>query len=302
LNFPKVIIIILNWNGEKNTIECLNSINQIIYPNYDVIIIDSNSTDNSIEKIKSNFLNVNIIKNRKNLGFSGGFNVGIKKAIDNKADYIVCLNNDVIVDKNFIMELIKIGEIRSDIGGLYPMEYNYDQPNKINAAGGGTIKFILDSPIGHGEIDKGQYNQLRQVGRLCGAAIVLKKNVFLNIGLFDPDYFYGFEDTDISLRVIKAEYKIIFVPKSKIWHKISASSGGELNPYKSYYSIRNRFLFAKRNLTNKNKISYITYFFFYEVWFAIIYFLRQKKLSSLTSFLKGIKAGLIIFFSNNTML
>jgi len=288
LDFPKVIILILNWNGEKNTIECLNSIKKIIYPNYDVIVIDNASIDDSIKKIKAKFPDITIIKNKINLGFSGGFNVGIKKALNNKADYVVCLNNDVIVDKYFLIEFVKIGELRSDIGGLYPMEYCYYQPNKINAAGGRKTNFILDFPIGHGEQDKGQYNKIRQVERICGAAIIVKRKVLLNVGLLDTDFFYGFEDTDISIRINKAGYKIIFVPKSKIWHKRRGATGGRMSPINSYFYTRNYILLARKHAKKITFFFFIIYFLFFNFMFSFVKWLVLKEFSNINAGIKGI--------------
>lgn len=264
IDFPKVAIIILNWNGKHDTIECLQSISVLNYPNYIVTVIDNASTDHSVEDIKKIYPNINIIENIENLGFTGGFNVGIRYAIEEKSDYILCLNNDTVLDKNFILELVKIGETDSNIGGLCPIEYDYNSPKKIVYAGG-SIGIISSKLYGYGEIDNGQYSRVKQTKMLCGSALMIKKEAFLAIGFFDEEYFYGSEDKDLAIRLINNNFTIFFVPSAKIWHKRRGATGGRVTPLTVYFSIRNNVLFVKKHGKFYEIVIFLPYLFLFQI-------------------------------------
>jgi hypothetical protein len=264
LRFPKVTIIVLNWNGKQDTIECLHSIFALNYSSYNVIVVDNASTDNSIEDIKISYPNTVIIENNENIGFTGGFNVGIKKAIEENSDYILCLNNDTVLDKNFILELVKEGETNSNIGGLCPIEYDYNLPNKIVYAGG-SIGIIVSKLYGYGEIDHGQYALVKETKMLCGSAMMIKKNAFLEVGLFDEDYFFGSEDKDLALRLIKNKFCLLFVPQAKLWHKRRGATGGKITPLTVYFSTRNSLLFVRKHGKIHEILIFLPYFFLFHI-------------------------------------
>lgn len=243
---PKVVIIVLNWNGKDNTIECIKSLNNLIYSNYEIVVVDNASIDGSQESIKENFPGVTLILNRENLGFGGGLNCGIVEALKRDADYVLCLNNDVVLKADLVTELVKIGELNKKIAGLCPIEYLYDEPNRINYAGG-QIRFPRGKVFGHGELDQGQYHKVEATGLLCGPAMMLKTKPLLDIGFFKLKYFYGQEDLDIALRFIKKGYKLVFVPSAKLWHKCRGATGGKISPLNVYFIIRNELLFAKEH-------------------------------------------------------
>src|SRR3989339_346256 len=125
MNKPLVYILILNWNGKEDTLECLSSLKKIDYPNYKTIVIDNGSTDDSVKIINKKYPKIKIIENKKNLGYAEGNNVGIRYALKNKADYVLILNNDTIVDKKFLTELVKVGESNEKVGIVGPNVYCY---------------------------------------------------------------------------------------------------------------------------------------------------------------------------------
>ena len=284
---PPVAIIVLNWDGWADTVECLESVYQINYPNYQVVVVDNNSTDNSIQKIndyalgkleiKSNFFKYDptdkpikiveynkeyhkkekfsahnkqllVIKNEINYGFAEGNNIGIEFALKNlNPDYILLLNNDTIVDEDFLKPLVEAGEIDVDIGILGPKMYYYDNPNIIWCIGGKIDwKLARGLHIGINETDNGQYAEKMNFDYINGSAILIKKEVFENVGLLDKKFFLYFEETDLALRASKNNYKRVFVPKSKIWHKVSKSGGGIKKEIGLYYITRNRWIFMKK--------------------------------------------------------
>jgi GT2 family glycosyltransferase len=262
--WPKVVVVVLNWNGKKDTFECLQSLEHLDYPNYEIIVVDNASTDGSQKFIKENFPRITLIENERNLGFGGGLNVGIVKARNRGADYVLCLNNDVIVDRRILIELVKVGELSDKIGGLCPMEYYYSEPNRINYAGG-IVRLVGGRIYGHGELDKGQFDKVRETWLLCGPAMMLKLKALSDVGIFDTSYFYGPEDTDLTLRLIKKGYTIMFVPSAKLWHKRRGAVGGKITPLIIYFHVRNFLSFVKKHANNKLELFFSTlYFWFFD--------------------------------------
>jgi len=219
---PKVSIVILNWNQRDMTLACLESLRKISYPNYEIIIVDNGSTDGSIEAIKKEFPELTVIENGRNLGVAGGRNVGIEYVQQRGTDYLLLLDNDTIVHKDFMTEMVKAGESDNRAGILTGKIYFYSEPDKIWCAGCSLSLYRRHiSAIGYDEIDKGQYDDIREVEHVAGCCLMIKKKVIDEIGILDQNFIeYFTEDTDWCLRARKKGYKIMYVPKAKIWHHV----------------------------------------------------------------------------------
>jgi len=248
---PKVFIIILNWNNWSDTLECLESLKNNDYPNYQVVIIDNGSD----QRPNASEAGVKIIYNQENLGFAGGNNVGIKYALEQGADYVLLLNNDTVVSQDFLFKLVKAGESNKRFGLLGPKIFFYSsarQPDgekeKIWFAGG-QVNWLFNKGKmrGWGEKDKGQCDQpaIQETEYITGCCLLIKKEVIEKIGLIPEEYFLYYEDTDWSLAAQKAGFKCIFVPAARIWHKGSKSSV-EGSPSYIYYHVRNGLILARR--------------------------------------------------------
>ncbi len=248
--FPKVSIILLNWNGIKDTSECLESLKKIDYPNFDVIVVDNNSDGNEAEEIKNKFGDFvsHVMVNIENLGFSGGNNVGIKQALENNSDYLLLLNNDTIVESDFLSKLISNKDFSDKIGVFTPMITYYNDKNTIWSAGG-RINKIRASGITFWP-NKNSENYI--LNKLCefasGCCMLIKKEVIEKVGLLDEKYFLYLEDTDYCQRVISSGYKVLYVGSSRIYHKVFSTTAKANKLLPLYYSIRNRLYFAKKNL------------------------------------------------------
>jgi len=289
---PRVSIIILNWNGWKDTLECLESFYQITYPNYDVILVDNGSEDESIEKIKeycegkikveSKFFEYSsenkpikiieytreeaeggggkegkikklpsnrkliLIKNEKNYGFAEGNNVGMRYALRALSPgYVLLLNNDTVVDREFLSELVRVAEGDEKIGVVGPKMYYYDFKGQsdVLCSAGGTInpwREQIAAHIGLGEKDQGQYDEIREVDWIVGCALMLKATTIKRLSLLDPKYFFGHEDVAYCIRAREHGLKVVFVPASRLWHKIGASRakiGDHVMDFPMYFAL-----------------------------------------------------------------
>lgn len=243
--YPKILIIILNWNGKQDTLECLESVCKIDYPNFDVIVVDNGSTDDSVAAIKTAFPQVILIENKENLGFAGGNNVGIKHALQNGAEFVFLLNNDTVVDPDILVQLVTAHETLHKPGFLGCKIYFYDRPKVIQHFGGEVIftPILSGRHIGDGEDDKGQFEKVQTCDYVTGCALLFHRNVIQKVGLLDERYFVYWEDADWGMRAKQFGYNNYVIPEAKLWHKVSASTYGA-HPLRLYYFNRNRLLFA----------------------------------------------------------
>ncbi|MFZ6017745.1 MAG: glycosyltransferase family 2 protein [Nitrospirota bacterium] len=252
---PKISIVVLNWNGYRGTIECIESLKKVTYPNYEVVLVDNGSTDGSEEILREKFPDVPFIQTGENLGFAGGNNIGIRHALSNGADYVILLNNDTVVDKEFVTAMVRVAEADKSIGILTSKIYFYDRPDTIWYAGAiFNLKTGRSRHIGYNKKDKGQYNKVRETDRACGCSMMVSRKVCETVGLMNPEYFCYGEEVDWSLRVKNAGYRVVFVPNSKVWHKISGSTGGAGKGFYLYYSVRNHLRLINTYLPFKSKV------------------------------------------------
>ncbi len=270
----KISIIILNFNGTKDTLECLYSICQLSIVNcqLSVVVVDNGSEDKfKIQNSKFKIEELKIIRNDQNLGFSGGNNVGIRYALKSGADYILILNNDTIVDKNIIRELVKVADLEERIGIIVPKiyfakghefhkdRYKQDEQGKVIWYAGGIMDWnnVMGSHRGVDEVDSGQFDKIEPTEFASGCCMFVKREVFERVGLLDTKYFLYYEDSDLSERVKKVGYKIMYAPLAFLWHINAGSAGGSGSKLQDYYISRNRLLFGMRYASLKTKLALI---------------------------------------------
>lgn len=262
----KVIIVVLNYNSYEDTIECVNSLLALNYSNYQIIIIDNNSTDNSVNKIK-NFLKKNNLKysffleknlsfsNKKivfikafeNRGYSAGNNLGIRFAKLVNYDYIWILNNDTIVDKNSLKNFVECAENSNKRIGFFGNPIFYHKKNFLQGIGGKYNKFIAQSSnIAYKEKDlKEACKKINKVDYPIGASIFFKKDFIEEVGMLNETYFLFFEEMDLVIRAKNMGWDFEICCNSIIWHKESVST----NKFKTFVEcirLRNRIIFTKR--------------------------------------------------------
>lgn len=239
---PQVAVILLNWNGWQDTLECIASLREQSYRNMSIIVVDNGSTDDSLQKLRNCMADVTMIAAGSNRGFSAGNNLGILQAIENNADYILLLNNDTIADPKMVEAFVTCAALYPDAGAFCAKIYYYDQPAVIWYAGSvSPTAWLAPMHVGQGEEDHGQYEQVTDVAGINGCAFFVRTAVVQQVGMMDERFFYKYEDVDWTMRIQTAGYQTLFVPQAKVWHKISRASGG-LTPLWWYFDERSRLL------------------------------------------------------------
>ncbi len=238
--FSKVMIVVLNYNGSKDTTECVQSLLRLNYSNYKVLIVDNGSTDESIKILKSAFPEITLIETGRNLGFAGGSNTGIRRALADGAEYILLLNNDTVVDPEFVGRLVEASQRDEKAGIFCSKVYFFDKPDVIWYAGGTFHPWLgWGRHRGCGLRDEGQFDRLEETARVCGCSMMATKKFCERVGLLDEDFFCYGEDVDWGMRAKREGFKVFYVPGSKVWHKVSKSVGGVGNAISVYYNVRN---------------------------------------------------------------
>lgn len=272
-NEPLVYVILVNYKGLQDTIECIESLKDITYKNYKIIVVDNASLDNSVEILKSTYSDeIILIDLKENLGFAGGNNEGIKLAVKENADYVLLLNNDTIVDKNFLQALVKRAEENEKTGIVGGKIYYFDDKNLIWYAGAKINSFTGSTRhIGVDQYDEGQFNKVIDVDYVTGCLMLLPVEVIKKVGMMNEEYFLYYEETDWSVRIKKAGYKLLYEPQSIIYHKVSSSTK-KINYVMSYYYDRNSYYFIMKNYGFINRV----FMYVYKRIFLLLKYIKGK--------------------------
>lgn len=221
MSCPLVSIVIVNWNGLAHLPTCLKSVMKANYPNSHIIMVDNGSSDGSVEFVKISFPEVEVVRNPANLGAVGGYNAGIAVS---KGKYVAILNNDVEVDPNWLTECVRIMEKDDRVWVCDSKYLNYFERKVLDSvAGAGRFidRFGNVYARGVNEVDKGQYDRVTEI--FAGLA-VFRRKAFDEIGLFDESFFYGYDEIDLCWRIRSKGYRILYVPRSRIYHKVSQAT------------------------------------------------------------------------------
>jgi len=343
VEWPKVFIIILNWNGWEDTIECLDSLHNISYPNYDLIIVDNDSQDDSLARIRayarselavesaSRIFNCRIeplhvttytrleaediqvatlhkklaaqsrnetsnaslviIQNEQNFGYPEGNNIGMRYALKASADYVLLLNNDTVVEKHFLTELVRAADNDASIGVIGPKICFYDAPNTIQSAGG-HIDFWRGRAIGNAgksddEIERFAVDKLLPADFVSGSCFLIKRKVIEDVGMLDPTYFCYGEDLDWCLRISGAGYRIVCDLNTQIWHKSNVSTS-KVKQCAEFYFHRNWVINARKHARIPEFVSFLLLYPAY----CIPGLLKARQFGHIRNFVLGFIDGL----------
>lgn len=267
-----VSIIIVNWNGLNYIHECISSLLNQTYKNIEILLIDNASSDESVKFVLDSFPQVRVIQNRENLGFAGGVNIGITHS---RGDLIALFNQDAVADQAWLEILVHSLEGSEDIAAVAGKVFYYGDTygkdavfctwSKIDPYTAAPYNFYGDEPTA-------------AVDYLTGCALLVKKSVIDKVGLLDTEYFLYFEETDWCARMVRAGYRLMYIPNACVWHVVSGSI--QSSYMKSSYMVRNRLRFALKNFD----LMYIP---------GVLFSLSFETFIDL---LKGIKAGNLLDF------
>jgi len=244
---PLVCVVMLTWDLKYDAAECLASVFESDYPNYRVLVVDNASTDGSPEYLKRRFPQVEMIVNASNLRIAPGYNIGIQWALTKAADYVLLLNNDIVIDRQMIRKMVTCAEADETIGIIAPKGLHYSQKNRIWALGARRRGlWPIPRPVGWNEWDDGQFTVPLEMDWVPFCAALIKRAIPEAIGLLDPQLTYAFEDLDYCWRVRNAGYRVVCEPRARLWHKVSLSAQKD-RAGSTYLRARSRGVFFRRH-------------------------------------------------------
>jgi|WetSurMetagenome_2_1015567.scaffolds.fasta_scaffold138047_1 GT2 family glycosyltransferase len=259
-SLPSVSVIILNYNSKKFLEKCLGSVFRSNYPDLEVVFVDNASTDGSVDFIKERFgskSSLIIVQNSENLGFAEGNNAGMRIA---SGEYFVLLNNDTEVDENWLLELVSVMESDCRIGAAQCKLISANERKRLDSAGGFIDRFGFSIERGAGEEDWGQYDNKDEIFYAKGAGFAVRRCVLNEIGFLDKDYFLYFEETDLCWRIWLSGYRIVFAPKSVVYH-FGFGSILVTKPRKNltfeYHNTKNQIMTLLKNYELSNLVKYV---------------------------------------------
>lgn len=299
---PSIFAVMLNWNELHHTVPCINSLKGSSIQLSKIFVFDQASEDGSGKKLQKMYEpdnQVEIFINEKNYGFSVGMNIGIQKALENGTEYVFILNNDTIVDRNCIKHLYDVLKSESKAAVAGPAIMYYSNPEKLWQAGGYFNKLKMGVKVP----DKGKLlseisQKISTVEFLTGCALLIPRNTFHTIGLFDPSLFFYGDDLDYGLRIKKAGLDMYFVPEAKVWHKIEDITIDRTTPYVLYHLARSTVIMLRKRFSGLEKFYGIFLQFTIYTGFRIWQTIKGKRSwNSVWSWLKGLIDGMKTNFS-----
>jgi len=293
----RVAIILVNWNGLDFTVACLNSLRDMDYSNYGLILVDNASDNQEGEILQKRFPEIELVQSQTNLGFAGGNNIGIRKALEQGFSHVMLLNNDTLVAPNFLNEMLTLLNQNPKIGVVQPLIYLIKDKNQIWNAGGKWIAW-LGRAITHIELKKVKSSKagFQKLDWATGCCMLLTKETILKAGLLSEQYFAYFEDVDWSLRIRKKGFEIALAPQAVIYHEAGASSKkknseGTLSPIVFYYHVRNQFFLIRTAVNSVYKpLAFGYHLIRFGFWMG--YFAIRGRFKKLKSVAKGIRDGI----------
>ncbi len=246
---PSVAVIVLNWNGTDDTVECLQSLLQVDYPRFEIVVVDNGSRESPRARIAADFPTVTCLETAHNLGYTGGNNLGIRYALAHGHDYVFVLNNDTIVEAGFLTAAVAVAESDASIAVVGIKILAWDRPGRVWVAYGQvTYRQSLVRLIGYYGRDDGTYDEQRDVDWVPGTAMLFPRHALERVGLFDDDFFAYHEDVDWCMRAREQGLRVVFTPRARIQHKGHRSSGGKgyVTP-RQYLAGRNMVLFVRKH-------------------------------------------------------
>jgi GT2 family glycosyltransferase len=245
-------VVIANWNGKKYLKDCLDSLRTQSYKDFRVILIDNGSEDDSVDFLKKNYPEVILKEINRNIGFAAGYNLGFRLALkDENIKWVIALNNDTKLDKDYLQEITDCAKRHPDAGSIQPKILNFYDPEKFDSVGITIAKDGTAHNRGFGEKDKGQFEEEKEIFGANAAAALYDRGVLEKIkqpieNFFDRDFFAYYEDVDLAWRMRLLGYKPYYCPSAKVFHMHSGTAG-KFSSFKAFFLHRNYFFTVIKN-------------------------------------------------------
>ena len=282
---PFVSVIVVTYNSRDDIEQCLRSVADQDYPNFEIIVVDNNSEDDTVALVRGAFPSVVIVENNANCGFAAGNNRGIAAS---GGTYVAVLNPDTIVERAWLAELVRPLEERADVAACQSRLLFYDRPDVINAEGNDVNYLGFTWCRNYGNRSDGA-TEIQPTPALSGCSTILRRDVLDQLGLFDEDFFMYLEDTDLSLRIRRAGYQIVCNPKSVVYHKYKFDRGKK----KFYYLEKNRMMLLLKNYDRAKLLRIMPAFMFMEIGILALSIFRgwfKQKILSYAWILRNFRA------------
>jgi GT2 family glycosyltransferase len=285
---PLVYVIVLNWNGWRDTVDCLTSLQKLDYSNCEIVVVDNASTDGSSGKIREAYPDVTLLRTETNLGFAGGNNRGIEHALERGAEYIWILNNDTVVDPKALAALVE--EMVSDRStGMVGSKVYYHEPHDLIWFAGGEIGGLTAKTrhVGMGESDDETWSVARDVDYASGCSLLVSEQVLQSVGLMDTRFFLYFEETDWAARAREKGWRVRFQPSSRVWHKVSRSAKLD-SPGMIFHFCKSGMLYARKHTPFRLPLVVLVL-----VRHHVLPFVARGNFRTAAAGIRGIKAGVM---------
>jgi hypothetical protein len=240
----EIAALIVTWNRRQDVLECIDSLFGLSYPHLTVYVVDNASTDDTTSAIFDRYPAVRLIRSGKNVGFAEGNNLGLHRILQQGADAVFLVNDDVVVAPDALDELLAADFADPDVGVLCPKVVLHGEPKVVWSKGGRIERRTgIATQLGFSELDEERSDEPSEVDYAVGCAMLVKTRAMRRAGLFDPRFFMYYEETDWCRRIRDCGYRIKYVPRSRVMHKVTLNSTGRNSA--SYYFTRNRLLYLQ---------------------------------------------------------
>lgn len=246
MSYPLICAVTLNWNRPQDTLACVESLFSQTYPNLTVLVVDNGSSDDSIAQIGRYSPQLELIANSTNLGFAGGINVGLQRALEMGAAFVLIVNNDTLLAADMVEKLWQVTQASQAVTA--PIIYYAEEPQRVWSLGAQLQPWTLET-VGsaRGKIDEGQWTAVLPCDFVPGCAMFFPRDALESVGLFDERFFMYYEDSDLCLRLRQEGWSILSVTGAKMWHKVAVSSGGSDSVNERYWMARSSVLFFSKH-------------------------------------------------------
>jgi GT2 family glycosyltransferase len=273
-------LVVLSWNGRDLTRDTLRSLAACRVPadwRVHTLVVDNASSDGSPDMVRAEFPQVELLALADNRRWAGGNNAGLERALSAGADAVMLLNNDVEADPGLIEKLLAALAEDPEAGAAAPLIYHAPPTDSVWYAGGRCLPWLAHSSHrGLRQRDTGRWRGIEPTGYLTGCCLLATAEAWRRVGPIDERYFLYAEDADWSLRARAAGYRLLFVPTARLWHRVSASSGGAMNPWKVYQRLRANLQLWSRHARGVARLTWLPALLVQQAAFAVLMLLRGR--------------------------